>query len=135
MACASRLSRFGVFAAIKASLRTPSQPINNIFFWGSTPWGHSVLISFLGLNLLLYFYCNELKIRGILNIFSLLGKASFIFYITHMYLIQKFTSLLDNYNSFFIIYSCIWLISLMLYVLVEVPLNRLSNFIFKKYHS
>lgn len=93
------------------------------------------LASFLGLNLLLYFYCNELKIRGILNIFSLLGKASFIFYITHMYLVQKFTSLLDNYNSFFIIYSCIWLISLMLYVLVEVPLNRLSNFIFKKYHS
>jgi len=93
------------------------------------------LASFLGLNLLLYFYYNELKFRGILKFFSLLGKASFIFYITHMYLIQKFTSLLENYNSFFIIYSCIWLISLMLYVLVEVPLNRLSNFIFKKYHS
>ena len=93
------------------------------------------LASFLGLNLLLYFYCNELNVRGILNFFSLLGKASFIFYISHIYLIKEFTGLLGSYNSFFIIYSCIWLISLMLYVLVEVPLNRLSNFIFKKYHS
>ena len=108
--------------------------LSYFYFFGDTLVSRP-LSSFLGLNLLIYFYFNQSKFSAILNLFSLLGKASFIFYISHIYLVKEFTGLLGSYNSFFIIYSCIWLISLMLYVLVEVPLNRLSNFIFKKYHS
>ena len=50
-----------------------------------------------------------------------------------MYLINEFTSLYGYFNFYFIIYSYIWLILHMLYVLAE-PLNRLSNFIFDKCH-
>jgi peptidoglycan/LPS O-acetylase OafA/YrhL len=89
------------------------------------------LASFLGLNLLIYFFYNQSKFNTVLNLISLLGKASFVFYIIHMDLFDKLSDLLGDYNSIYIIYSCIWLISLMLYMFVEVPLTRLGNFFLK----
>ncbi len=124
-------NKISVFKYLNLILFTNIFIIISLFLVFGDTLASRPLASFLGLNLLMYYFYNLSKFNTVLNLVSLLGKASFVFYIIHMDLFNTLSDLLGSYNSIYIIYSCIWFISLMLYMFVEVPLTRLGNFFFK----
>ena len=129
------LNKIATFKYLNLVLFTNIFIILSLFLVFGDTLASRPLASFLGLNLLMYCFYNQSKFNTVLNLVSLLGKASFVFYIIHMDLFNTLSDLLGSYNSIYIISSCIWFISLMLYMFVEVPLTRLGNFIFKHSQS